>query len=404
MRKVMLVAFLATLSIMVTGCTKQPELGAKEPVLKFSIPAKEMKIYVDNSMDIAKQENIVDTYVKALNNVDGFKVEITPGYIGKTDWSLLKFNQKLPVQEDGREYIYDLNANYPSFNYYQNINTFNHVFSDKVKLADENHGIFVDTAKYYENKKYTAKKLDAKSFEIVGFDSEKEALDIYIHLLRCAREYVLNNPLKKYIAKMPEARWPLDIFYHGTGLRFDGEALEKEGRLIIIPRILDFSMKDNLVTLLKHEGFSVVDSPKDANLVILVHNLLLEPKKNAASGMRSIADMFKDNKIDIPHEKFAKVSSFTKTGADFMQSGHTNAGYAGLALGALSLLDTSGYKHMYDVQLVSYYENGKNIFNSIEKHIVTVNDKRGRAVIPYVSDLLNYEIASNIIKGIHSAR
>lgn len=36
MRKVMLVTFLATLSIMITGCTMQPELGAKKGNIKYS--------------------------------------------------------------------------------------------------------------------------------------------------------------------------------------------------------------------------------------------------------------------------------------------------------------------------------------------------------------------------------
>lgn len=405
MKKVMLVAFLATLSIMVTGCTTQPKVGdVKEPVLKLTIPAKDMKIYVDNSMDVAKQENIVDVYVKALNTVEGFKVEITPGYIGKSDWDLLEFGLEFDGEEDGRVYTYDKNLNYPQFSFYQNINTFNHMFSDEVRLSNENHGIIFSNEKYYEEKSYKAKKLDAKSFEITGFDSEKEALDIYIHLLRCAREYDLDNPLKKKIASMPETKWPLHVFYHGTGLRFDGEALEKEGRLIIIPRILDYSMKDNLITMLKHNGIAVVDNPKDANVVILVHNLLFEVKKHAALGMRAIEKMFRDDKIEVPHQKFKKVDSFTRAGANFMQAGHTKAGYAGLALGALSLLDTSGYKYLYNVHLISYYENGTNIFNGIEKSFVVPKSGETKSINRFVVDLGNYVITDKVIENLHNAR
>lgn len=305
MKKMLLVLALAMVSILITGCNKQPKvaenINTEEPVLKFSIPAKEMKIYVDNSLDINVQEGMVDAYVNALNDVDGFKAEVSPGYIGKTDWELLEFDLTYPERDDGRIYTYDTNLNYPKFTTLRHINTYNHKFNDKVKLFNEDHGVFFSSVKHYEDRKYTAKKIDAKSFEIFGFNSKKEAVDIYIQLLRDGYEFKA-NPLRKRLWKEASNR-PLNTYYNGTGLKFDGEALEKEGRLIIVPRIMDFSMKDNLITLLKHNGLTVVNDPKDANLVIIVHNLLFEAKKHVAKpGMANVIAMLKNDKIKLPHE------------------------------------------------------------------------------------------------------
>lgn len=87
-----------------------------------------------------------------------------------------------------------------------------------------------------------------------------------------------------------------------------------------------------------------------------------------------------------------------------MQAGHAKAGYAGLALGALALLDSSSIRHLYNIQLVSYYENGENIFSGIETNITIPRTPGTRALNKFEVDFTNYNIADNIIEDIHKAR
>ncbi|WP_374543338.1 hypothetical protein [Flavobacterium sp.] len=279
-----LIVSLSTAMFLLTGCaTAQKEVAVPKP-------KKNIDVYIDNTADLERQKNAVETYVWAINDTDSFKVEVN------ADPKVYPLNIKRNLVKGTTIYC-DENIKKSKLLPSAEFVTFNYEYPDY--LMDQTRITVKYQDKKFYDKKYSAKVLENESFEIIGFDSKKEALDIFIELMRSTtQEYKFNlvstelistgvfseqrktktEPNKFILAlhKAPKPTneiysidyWDLSQFFPGRGFVFDPYALENENRLIVTPIIKLYSLKHQLLETLVANGYNVVDEPQKASLLI----------------------------------------------------------------------------------------------------------------------------------------
>lgn len=253
-----LIVSLSTVSFLLAGCAT----SQKELFVLPQEPQKNITVFVDNSLDLGRQKNAVESYVWAINNTDSFKVEINE------DPTITPLNiQYKPVtsyvscESNIKESLLLTNIKFVTYNY---------EYSEK--LLEQTRKI-----KYYD-KKYSASQLDDESFEIKGFNSKKEAMDVFVELMRSS--YATNN-FSTTLLKAPKPSnnqysidyWNLNMFYPGRGFVFDPYALDQDNRLIVKPIIEAYSLKKQFLNVLKAGGYTVVENKNDAQMLISIQNL-----------------------------------------------------------------------------------------------------------------------------------
>jgi hypothetical protein len=374
MRKVIVTAIAVIGAILLSGCAIQGPGGAPKKVEK-KIPLGDKSsiiAYVDNTMDQVKQEKMVDTAVWAVNKAGNFRVAVAPGYIGKTTLMI-----DTSTEQGRLNALWSRGSYFASFGFGTKVETFNQMY-DQGTWADEvgmnENGIF-SSATYYQDRHYRAIKLDNKSFEITGFKTKREAVEIFFQIDKLTSDNATFNSddwYKRVKAKTIHKYGFNDFlsastgcYVGGFGYKYDGEKLEKENRLIITPRILEYSIKEMLEKRLEENGIKLTQNPKEANTIFVVQNLHLSLLKNLHSAYLSLKSRIKNGNIKIPTPEHVIANDFTQTGVNFMQSGHSTLGAAGLALGALALLDTRGYDFLSKIDLVSVFYKGENIYTDL---------------------------------------
>lgn len=226
---------------------------------------------------------------------------------------------------------------------------------------------------YYE-KKYTAVKLDDSSFEVKGFSSKKEAMDVFVELMRSTYDanYFANSQSKAPMAKEKEYSidyWRLNMFYPGRGVVFDPYALENENRLIVKPIIEAYSLKKHLINVLKAGGYSIVDKREDAQMLISVQNLYFGTTKDLQNSLPIInGRLNKETKQKESSKNIAKeTESLTNQASLASDLGNNNLakGMAGVAAAnlVLNLFSSDGRYDGYFISSMHVEYKGKEILD-----------------------------------------
>lgn len=277
-------------------CPKEEQISEKI-FSKTNIDTNNIRVFIDDSIDKQRNKDFTELMVEAINSNDEFQDVVMLGadsYKGK-DESLLNTTKIL------------MNFYAPSGN---------HVF---VKASYDSNGL-VGGKKNYEPRKYTAKVLDEKSFEITGYKDDQEALALYLYLVRSTIKYGFGTDFREKIDKKfkeSEHKFLNPVrYYGGMSLEFDARMLSKENRLVIKSAFDYTTIKESLQVRLIMNNIKVAGEPSSANLIIVTNNLMY-------------ASMSTTNKDDLK-EVQAKN--------DFLQSSSTyrNANNAGNAMNNLS--------------------------------------------------------------------
>ncbi|KIM05694.1 MAG: hypothetical protein KU29_09735 [Sulfurovum sp. FS06-10] len=348
------IACLAVILSLFSGCaTTQKELF----VLPQE-PQKNITVYVDNSLDLERQKNAVETYVWTINNTDSFRVEINKEpKVTPLDIKLTRTTSYLTCESNIKDSYLLPNIKFVTYNY---------EYYDKL-LAPERD------INYYE-KKYTAIKLDDSSFEIKGFSSKKEAMDVFVELMRSTYDanYFANSQSKAPMPKEKEYSidyWRLNMFYPGRGVVFDPYALENENRLVVKPIIEAYSLKKHLINVLQAGGYSVVDKREDAQMLISVQNLYFGTTKDLQNSLPIInSRLNKESKQQESSKNLAKeTESLTNQASLASDLGNNNLakGMVGVAAAnlVLNLFSSDGRYDGYFISSMRVEYKGKEILD-----------------------------------------
>ncbi len=406
------VFLLAVFSLFIIGCTSSPT--PTKVFFKNSIKKQNMRIYVDNSMDLHKQEKVVNAFIYALKKIGKFKVQKTPDYIGRLPWIIKERTSREIIENpDGsfqtKSWLRGYNiANFDNFQY---INTYNYKFKPDVTLSDADNGVLsFDKRVFYPKRDYKISKVDNTSFEISGFKTKKEAIDIWlqlkreiqeVHELNTANDNKIYNYIHKYLLETDTGDDYLG-YYYGSDLSFDGKALEFQNKLILRPMILNASLKDMLTQELEKEGYTIVNNIKKANTIIFVQNLFFSRQEFLSFAIKDIQKRFEEKKIKIVNVSDLAYS-LTSLGESFNNAGYSNLGAISAALGVLSLFDTSEYNYVA-VNYVVAFQNGKQIYTDlvVGPQISTVSYKY--PPVQSVYDLINYKQAIKIYSALNGKK
>ena len=339
-------------TVMLSGCVTAP----KEPFALPQEPQKNISVYVDNSYDVERQENAVDSYVWAINNTRSFKVEINPEPIKIDSLIMTKKRATADISCLNRVYFSKLvdHIFFVTHNYSYGDYTF------------EKLGRKID----FYAKNYSAVKLDDKSFEIKGFTSKKEAMDIFIQLMRSTYKDqsgfiydVVNTP--KFSKNISNEDWDFDTYLPGRGFRYDPVALDDENRLIIIPRILDYSLKNQFLNVLMAEGYNIVEKKEDAQLLIKTSFLYYGTKVDGELAFDRIIKKQNKEIAQVKKDDTAKETEhFANEAAWSSRAGNSNMAKGFVGIGAINIASKFLEGNKYDGYLVSYADislNGKEI-------------------------------------------
>lgn len=358
MRNFILSVMVGATVLLFSGC--QVRIGPPPPAepVKLSIVKKDMKIYIDNSLDLDKQKRAVDAFVSAFKDTKKFKVEITPGYLGSENFYDIFKKRYIYDKKHREKTILGTVDGKTKFTYFVFTNTYNYKFSKDISLLDENNGLLsLDKRKFYPIKKYKIRKLDNKSFEIIGFDSIKEALDIWLEIKRTFNHKRANEELFTNLEKNIDD-WTQ--YYKNYYVDFNAELLQQQHRLIISPTILETSMKDTLSEYLKNHKYNVVEKKEDANIIFTVQSLLFSSKQTASQLNIKLEKRIKNTKLYLPD------STDTSTKMAYAANSYSNSTLKGATTGlaALSMLSTSKH-NLIALTFVNVFENGKHVYGTI---------------------------------------
>jgi len=339
---------------LLTGCaTAQKEL--------FVLPQEAQKnitVYVDNSIDLERQKNAVETYVWAINNTDSFKVEINE------DPTITPLN----IQHKPATSYISCESNIKESHLLTNIKfvTYNYEYTEK--LLEQARKI-----KYYD-KKYSASKLDDESFEIKGFNSKKEAMDVFVELMRSS--YATNN-FSTTLLKAPKPSnnqysidyWNLNMFYPGRGFVFDPYALDQDNRLVVKPIIEAYSLKKQFLNVLKAGGYTVVENQKDAQMLITIQNLYYGTTSDLKKSLPIINKRLNKDSNQPPEVKNVakETESLTNQASVASDLGNNNIakGMVGVAAAnlVLNFFSSDGRYDGYFISAINVEYKGQEILN-----------------------------------------
>jgi len=273
-------------SVLFSGCATT---GEKKLFVLPQNPPKNISVYIDNSIDLGRQKNAVETYVWAINNTDSFTVEI---------------NEKPTVTPLNVTYApattyikCEKNIKSSSLTFFTDIVTYNYEYPERLINP------YNPSKRERYQKKYTAKQLNDESFEIIGFDTKKEAMDVFVALMRSSVATRYGNNFISSLHKAPKPEnelfsidyWKLSDFYYGRGFVFNPYVLESEKRLIVTPVIKEYSLKKHFVTVLKADGYTITENKDDAQMIINTQNLYYGNTKNVKKLLPFIAKAINDS-------------------------------------------------------------------------------------------------------------
>jgi len=371
MRNLMLSIMVGVIVLLLSGCANSTPKSPEK--VDLGLKKENMKIYVDNTLDKDKQKRVRDAFVYSLKKMiknNQFKLVKTKGYIGALDWNTIipRENKKIFYKNKNFHGKYDQNVHTYEFDYFHYIDLYNFVFDKKHKLS----GDYFDSVNYYKTKTdYTIKKIGNTAFEVIGFKSLKEAIDIYLQILRDSKENETfgHSDFKSYIRKYLKEKtdvgidWTANLYYKNV-IIYDARELAVNKRLILKPTILQASKKYQLKQLLKQKHYTVVDDPKEANVIISVQNLAFGSIRSISADSKIITNRIKDMRIIDPNQAGFE---YTQAGVSFASmntpASNTMAGVSS-ALSLVSLFDTSEYD-ITSVDYINIFINGKNILNKI---------------------------------------
>lgn len=413
MKKSILSVMVGAIVLLLGGCANS---SAVKPIkVDLGIKKEDMKIYVDNTLDRDKQKRVRDAFVYALEKMvsnNEFKIEKTPGYIGEDDWEFvgLRSDRTVKYHTNGKKSWYSTlpeeNVNVYNFSTFHYVNLYNFIFNKNQNLS--NIG-FTTTSTFYKNKRdFKIIPIDNNSFEVKGFKTKKEALDIYLQLIRNCSENdyygdgILEVYMKEYMKQHTDVGidWTANLYY-ANAILYDPLELAKNNKLILKPTILESSKKTQLKSLLKQKKYIIVDNPKNANVIISVQNLAFGSIGSIDKDSKIINNRFKSNNVKIinPSQIAAEYSlasaSFSKI------SGSTASTVAGVsaAIGALNLFSTTKHK-ITSIDFVNIFINGENKYNFITstKNYAIEQKNSVRFGLEKEVDILNYAVSQEILK------
>ncbi len=352
------IACLAVILSLFSGCATTQTSVPPQPKAK-----KNISVYVDNTLDMERQKNAVETYVWAINNTGSFRVEINQ------EPNVLPLEIKKNLLKNSNIYC---ESGYKEARLlpYTKFITYNYEYPDG-SLLEEN----VKQRKYYD-KKYIAKAIDDNSFEIEGFSSKLEAMDIFIELMRST---LLRNDKFNYSlngAPVPKNNlssinyWMLGMFYPGRGLVFNPYALENENRLIITPIIKLYSQKNNIEYALNSEGYTITDDEQKADMVVRVENLFYGTSKELQYASPQIKQYVNDatKSVDSSKNLAKETESLTNQASLASDLGNKDLakGMVGVAAAnlVLNILGGDGNNDGYFVSYFTVQMKGKEIIKS----------------------------------------
>jgi len=407
MRNLILSVMVGAIVLLFSGCAKN---STPQP-LKVDLGLKKdnMKIYVDNTLDIDKQKRVRDAFVYAIDkmiNNNKFKLVKTKGYIGEGDWNLVKLRRDRDITYDGKFFRGkpDKNVNIYEFDHFHYVNLYNFIFDREHKLK----GDYFDSVEYYKTvPHYTLKKIDNTAFEVKGFKTKKEAIDIYLQILRFSKEneHFGSSAFKEYVREYMKKTdigvdWTTDLYYKNI-LRYDPYELAVNKRLILKPTILEASKKYQLESLLEQNYYTVVSEPKYANVIISVQNLAFGETRSIGANSKIISNRIKNRDIKMINPNATGEYGLATANFSSMNTsaGNTMAGVSA-ALGIISLFDTSKYD-VTSVDFVSIFINGENVYNTIvtpKRYRIKHSFKNLRYGIGIRISMLNHASALEILK------
>ena len=352
------IAYLAVILSLLSGCATTQTNVPPQPKAK-----KNISVYVDNTLDMERQKNAVETYVWAINNTDSFKVEINQ------EPNILPLDIKKNLLKNSNIYC---ESGYKEARLlpYTKFITYNYEYPDG-SLLEEN----MKQRKYYD-KKYIAKAIEDDSFEIIGFSSKIEAMDIYIELMRSTLlrndkfDYSLYNAPDPINKLSSIHYWMLGMFYPGRGLVFNPYALENENRLIITPVIKLYSQKYHTEYALNSEGYTITDDVQKADMVIRVENLFYGTSKELKYASPQIKQYVNDatKTVDSSKNIAKETESLTNQASLASDLGNKDLakGMVGVAAAnlVLNILGGDGTNDGYFVSYFTVQMKGKEIIKS----------------------------------------
>lgn len=407
MKNLILSIVIGVTILLFTGCTSTPKI----PKLNYGMKKADMKIYVDNSLDKDKQKRVRDAFVYAIRKMiknNQFKMVKTKGYVGEGSWSVFDLRKDKDIHHNGKKFYGkgDINVNVYEFAPFYYVNLYNFVFDGKHKLGKD---LFGSNEYYKTNTRYTLKKIGDSSFEVKDFKTKREAIDIYLQILRDARinrnfgKPIFENYVKEYLKKTDcEVDWTTFLYSNNIVL-YDPDELATNGRLILRPTVLDSSKKYQLKSLLRQKHYIVVDKPKGANLIISVQNLAFGEARSINYDSTIIKNNLKHIKIINPYTASQASYDYGQAATSFSSmntpSGNTMAGVSA-ALGVLSMFDTSEY-NITSLDYVSIFVKGKNIYNTVvspRELKILEKAKSCKYGIGRLVSTINYASALEIVK------
>lgn len=387
--------------IVFTGCgLAKPKVPENAPIVT-GIVKEDLKVYIDNSADIDKQKRAVAGYIEAFNKTKEFKVVNTSGLQEQFSWEYVGAKKQTI---NSIPYYIVKEPKQAKFYAFRKIQTY---FFDFENTDIAGNFIAISSSTLHNAKPYNAKPYGEHAFEITGFDSKKEAFDIYLQLLR---ETIRvdgdknENTFHAYLKEIGESGylgwdWKPTAFYAAQPLRIDPELLDNDNRLIIYPTILDASLKESLSNVLKYESINVVQKPKEANFIIKTTNILFEASRDIRKKEGAKETLKKNHKkikeiLGTSLEK--KAIDHVYSGKNFADLGHKNLGGAMMALGTIGLLNSTR-NNITTMHYVSMFDKEKSIFSGYVNppNKITIKPK-----IAYQAGLvyfLNYKTSKNLV-------
>ena len=240
--------------------------------------------------------------------------------------------------------------------------------------------------------------------QIKGFDSKIEAMDIFIELMRStAPEYInevvsskitstglaseiqtKTTRIHKFILALRQAPlpsndlysrdyWDFSLFYSGRGFVFNPYVLENENRLVITPVIKLYSLKEQFETVLKAGGYTVVDEPTKAQMIISVESLYYGTTYNLKTKALPIIKDHLQEQVKKDEQYRSKnltkeTQSLTDQASMASSMGNADAakGFAGVAAAnlVLNFLADDDNDNGYFISNATVKMNGQGIFKS----------------------------------------
>lgn len=375
--KIFLFCFVTVLCI--TGCTCTggalcPNPAPKESeslhiLTKNGLSPKSTKIYVDDSIDEAKHKAFIETFAQAINShevwQDVYISEENFIHQDKTFYqtSTSAFNNK--VQDEVIPgYITKVAMDHYAF-----------TGDFKYKKGLYNFAGLLKSAQKYPHKKYQAMVLDTKRLEITGFESDKEAIDLFLYLVDATIKFGFDEDFTKTIESVFQKQGfeSLDPtkYYGGMAFELDQLALSKEHRLIIKSVFNYYSLKIPLQNALQ-EKVLIVDNAKEADVIVSTNNLayisLGVAQKNNLEKIQTqnMAQLLKDSSLNNVGMSLHTLSSNTTGSAQARGAISAIAG-AELAIGLIDVFSgPSKTQNRYDLQKVYYLKpNGEILASKI---------------------------------------